>query len=75
VLAEEKLDDIGARLEYTPRKSLKHLALTHVVMLHPMKVGVWCPVCARRIVRPVFFNEKLIMKDMYGSFSGSSFQS
>jgi hypothetical protein len=26
VLTEEKLDDIGARLEHTPRKSLKHLA-------------------------------------------------
>jgi hypothetical protein len=26
VLAEEKLDDIGARLERTPRKSLKRLA-------------------------------------------------
>jgi transposase len=26
VLAEEKLDDIGAKLEQTPRKSLKHLA-------------------------------------------------
>jgi hypothetical protein len=26
VLTEEKLDDIGARLENTPRKSLKHLA-------------------------------------------------
>jgi hypothetical protein len=26
VLTEEKADDIGARLEYTPRKSLKHLA-------------------------------------------------
>jgi hypothetical protein len=26
VLTEEKLDDVGARLENTPRKSLKHLA-------------------------------------------------
>jgi transposase len=26
VLTEEKLDDIGARLEHLPRKSLKHLA-------------------------------------------------
>jgi transposase len=26
VLADEKLDDIGARLEHTPRKSLKRLA-------------------------------------------------
>jgi hypothetical protein len=26
VLTEEKLDDTGARLQHTPRKSLKHLA-------------------------------------------------
>jgi hypothetical protein len=26
VLIEEKLGDVGARLEHTPRKSLKHLA-------------------------------------------------
>jgi hypothetical protein len=26
MLTEEKLDDTGARLEHTPRKSLKHLA-------------------------------------------------
>jgi transposase len=26
VLTEEKLDEIGARLEHAPRKSLKHLA-------------------------------------------------
>jgi hypothetical protein len=26
VLTEEKLDDIGGRLEHTPRKSLKRLA-------------------------------------------------
>jgi hypothetical protein len=26
MLTEEKLDDIGARFEHTPRKSLKHLA-------------------------------------------------
>jgi hypothetical protein len=26
VLTEEKLDDIGTRLEHTPQKSLKHLA-------------------------------------------------
>jgi hypothetical protein len=26
VLTEEKLDDIGTRLEHTPRKSLKRLA-------------------------------------------------
>jgi hypothetical protein len=26
MITEEKLDDIGARLEHTPRISLKHLA-------------------------------------------------
>jgi hypothetical protein len=30
VLTQEKLDDIGARLEHTPRKSLKHLAQSGV---------------------------------------------
>jgi hypothetical protein len=29
--------------------------LTHEVPLHPVKVGVWCAVSARRIVVPVFF--------------------
>jgi hypothetical protein len=28
---------------------------THNVQLHPVKVGVWCAVSARRIVVPVFF--------------------
>jgi hypothetical protein len=31
VLTEEKLDDIGARIERTPRKSLKHLGQRNVV--------------------------------------------
>jgi hypothetical protein len=26
---------------------------------HPVKVGVWCAVNARRIVGPMFFNEKI----------------
>jgi hypothetical protein len=30
--------------------------LTHKVLLHPMKVGVWCAVSARRIVGPMSFN-------------------
>jgi hypothetical protein len=146
VLTEEKLDDIGARLEHTPRKSLKRLAqetivstssartatqflklrpykttviyalqprdlpskvhfcirflqfvvegeigqkltfffdeawfhmqgyintqnnrywiaqnphLTHEVLLHPVKVGVWCAISARMIVGLVFFKETI----------------
>jgi hypothetical protein len=31
--------------------------LYHEVPLHPMKVGVWCTVSARRIVVPVFFKK------------------
>jgi hypothetical protein len=52
--------------ESTPKKD---------VPLHPVKVGVWCAVSARRIVGPVFFMKQLIAKDMYRSFSGNSFQS
>jgi hypothetical protein len=33
--------------------------LTHKVPLHPVKVGVWCAVNARRIVVLVFFNETI----------------
>jgi hypothetical protein len=69
VLTEETLDDIGSRLEHTPRKSLKRLAKEIVVskcsartatqLLKPSsEVYVWCAVSARRIVVPVFFNEK-----------------
>jgi hypothetical protein len=32
--------------------------LTHKLLLHPVKVGVWCAVRAR-IVGPVFFNETI----------------
>jgi hypothetical protein len=40
--------------------------LTHEVQLHPLKVGVWCAVSARRIVGPVFFlTKQLIARDMY----------
>jgi hypothetical protein len=31
--------------------------LTHEVTLHPVKVGVWCAISARKIVGPMFFNE------------------
>jgi hypothetical protein len=47
--------------------------LTHEVFLHPVKVGVWCAVSARRIVRPVFITKQLTAKCMYRSFSGNSF--
>jgi hypothetical protein len=40
--------------------------LTQGVPLHPVKVGVWCAVSARRIAWPVFFLMKqLIAKDIY----------
>jgi hypothetical protein len=72
VLTEEKLDDIGTRLEHIPRKSLKHLAQEtgvqvrqHKCWSHPVKVGVWCAVSARRIVVHVFLTKQLILKDIY----------
>jgi hypothetical protein len=40
------------------------IAFTHEVLLHPVKVGVWYGVSARRIVAPVFFNET-IAKGIY----------
>jgi hypothetical protein len=33
--------------------------LTHEGPFHPVKVGVWCAVNARRIVGPAFFNETI----------------
>jgi hypothetical protein len=38
------------------------------IPLHPVKVGVWCAVSARRIVGSVFFNETINFKDMYRLF-------
>jgi DNA-binding IclR family transcriptional regulator len=55
VLTEEKLDDIGARLEHTPRKSLKHIA---------QETGV-SKSSARRIIVRVFLVKQLIAKDIY----------
>jgi hypothetical protein len=56
VLTEEKLDDIGARLEHTPRKSLKHLVQetgvsksaekTATQLLKPSSES-WCLVCCK----------------------------
>jgi hypothetical protein len=39
--------------------------LTHEVLLHPVKVGVWCAVSARSIVGLVFLMKQLISKDIY----------
>jgi hypothetical protein len=33
---------------------LQNPHLTHAVLLHPVKIGVWCAVNARRMVGPVF---------------------
>jgi hypothetical protein len=43
-------------------RSSQNPHLIHEVLLHPLKVGVWCAVSAR-IVVPVFFNET-IAKDI-----------
>jgi hypothetical protein len=70
----EKLDDIGARLEHTPSKSLKRLAQETGVskssarkatqMLKPSG-GSWCLVCCARIIVRVFLTKQLIEKDIY----------
>jgi hypothetical protein len=31
--------------------------ITHESLLHPVKIGVWCAVSARRVYGPVFSNE------------------
>jgi hypothetical protein len=51
VLTEEKLDDIGARLEHTPRKSLKRLAQETGVSKSSART-------ATPLLKP--FNEKLV---------------
>jgi hypothetical protein len=69
VLTEEKLDDIGARYEHTPRKSLKRLAeetggskssaRATTQLLKPSSES-WCLVCCkckRDCCTCVFFNE------------------
>jgi hypothetical protein len=33
--------------------------LTHEVLHHPVKVGVWCAVSVRRIVGPMFLTKQL----------------
>jgi hypothetical protein len=39
--------------------SLQNPQLTHETPLHPVKVGVWCALSARRTVGPVFFKETI----------------
>jgi hypothetical protein len=56
--------------------SSQNAYLTHEVLLHPVKVDVWCAASARRIVAPVvFITKRLIVKDIYRSFSGNYFRS
>jgi hypothetical protein len=47
--------------------------LTHEVPLHPVKVGVWCALSARRVVVPVSFNET-INCERYLRVEGRHFQ-
>jgi hypothetical protein len=56
VLTGEKLDDIGARLEHTPRKSLKRLVQESEMSKSSAKRATqflkpsserWCPVCSK----------------------------
>jgi hypothetical protein len=56
MLTEEKLDDIGARLEHTPRKSLKRLAQDTGVSNSSARTATqllklsnesWCLVCCK----------------------------
>jgi hypothetical protein len=47
--------------------------LTHEILLHPVKVGVWCAVSAKRIVVSVFFNET-INCETYLRVEGQHFQ-
>jgi hypothetical protein len=47
--------------------------LTHKVPLHPVKIGVWYGVSARRIVGPAFFN-KTINCERYLHVEGQHFQ-
>jgi hypothetical protein len=76
VLTEEILNDIGVRLEHTPRKSLKRLAQetevskssarTETQLLKPSSESR-CQVCAVsvRIVVPVSLTKQLIAKKVY----------
>jgi hypothetical protein len=71
VLTKERLGDLGAILEHTPRKSLKCLAQETGVSKCSARMATqllktssesWCLVCCkckRRIVVPVFFNKTI----------------
>jgi hypothetical protein len=83
VLTEEKFD-IGARLEHIPRKLLKRLAqeigvskssarMATQFWSHPVKVGAWCAVSARRIVVCVFLNKTIYCR-IYLRVDGLCFQ-
>jgi hypothetical protein len=82
--------EIGLHLTFFPDEAWFHLReyinmqnnhywssqnphLTHEVPLHLVKVGVWCAVNAR-LLDLCFLMKQLIVKDMYMSFSGNSFQ-
>jgi hypothetical protein len=52
VLSEEKLDDIGARLEHTPRKSAQETGVSkssarRATQLLKSSSEGWCPVCCK----------------------------
>jgi hypothetical protein len=76
VVTEEKLDDIGARLEHTPRKSLKSLAQkiglsksiarTATQLLKPSSES-WSLVCCKckKDCCTCVFNYKLIAKNIH----------
>jgi hypothetical protein len=54
-------------------RSSQNPHLTHEAPLHPVKVGVWCAVNARRIAVPVFFN-KIINSKRHLCVEGQHFQ-
>jgi hypothetical protein len=49
--------------------------LIQEVPVHPVKVGVWCTVSARRFTGPVLLMQQLTVKDMNMSFFCNSFHS
>jgi hypothetical protein len=75
-LTEEKLDDLGARLEHTPRKSLKHLAQGTVVSESSARTatqflksssGSWCLVGCKvqeGMLYPCSLTKQLIAKNI-----------
>jgi hypothetical protein len=77
VLTEEKLDDIGDRLEHTPRKSLKCLAqetgmskssarmATQLLKPSNEKLVFSVLLSARRNVIPVILIKQFLAKNIY----------